>query len=136
MIYDAVLHAIPGYGLYHGYKESSDPDIPFAIKVRNVTLGAAAHAFYVVSATEHALTVQDFMIKTKGYYSGPTHGWAAIRNLIRFSPIIAAVTLQAAAGVHIQKGGATGVDLYSQVERQQIDQGMFKHVSGVGSLVI
>jgi hypothetical protein len=82
VISDALYHAIPGYGLYHGITESFDEDIPFSIKARNAALGGASHGLYVSTLTHHAIKMQNYQIAIKGYYSGPTHGWAMYRWLI------------------------------------------------------
>lgn len=88
MIGNALSHVIPGYGLYHGYEESTDPSIPFATKVLNVSIGSAAHAFYYISTTAYAVKIQNWQIRNRGYYSGPTHGWANTRRLILSSPYV------------------------------------------------
>ena len=128
-------HAIPGYGYLDLYN-TINSDAPFAIKVRDAGIAGATIALHTIFATHHAVKILEHQIATRGFYGGRTHGWGAIRHVIKASPLILAATLQAAAGHHIAEGGAKGVDLYTEVERQQINQGMFKHVSGVGTLVI
>ena len=118
-------HAIPGYG-YVALYDTITSDAPFAIKARDAAIAGATIGFHTVFATASAIRLMDHQIATKGYYSGRTHGWGAIRHMIKASPFIAVVTAQAAAGHHIAEGGAKGVDLYSEVERQQVSQGMFK----------
>jgi hypothetical protein len=91
MIGESISHIIPGYGLYLGYKESSDPDIPFATKVLNATLASVAHGAYYISTTAYAIKIQNWQIRNRGYYSGPTHGWANTRRLIISSPYVLGV---------------------------------------------
>ena len=117
VISDALFHAVPGYGLYHGITESYDEDIPFSIKARNAALGGASHGMYVSTLTHHAIKMQDYQIATKGYYSGPTHGWAMYRFLItRVLPptAVAAVVVAAGAGVSYAIAGEEGVQDYAE----------------------
>ena len=114
-------HAIPGYGFKALYDTISG-DEPFSIKVRDASIAGATVGFHTIFATRHALTLLEHQIKTKGYYSGRTHGWGAIRHAIKASPLILAVTLQAAAGVHIEEGGAKGADLYTAPQRRRVQE--------------
>ncbi len=117
VIRDAFLHAIPGYGLYHGLSESQDESIPFAIKARNAALGGASHGFYLSTLTHYAIKMQDYQILTKGYYSGPTHGWAMYRFLItRVLPptAVAAAVVGVGAGVSYAIAGEEGLQDYGQ----------------------
>ena len=129
-------HAIPGYALYDLAMTIRSDETPFAIKARDSAMAGATMAIHTIFSTHHALKMMEHQIKTVGYYSGRTHGWGTIRHMIKASPLILAATLQAAAGQHIESGGAIGVDLYTQVERQQVSQGMFKPVWAPGGTMI
>ena len=54
---DALYHLIPGYSLYHAGNTISS-DAPFAIKVRDATMGTTISGFHLIIATEHALKIQ------------------------------------------------------------------------------
>lgn len=128
-------HAIPLYGFYDLY-ETIQSDEPFAIKVRDAAIAGATFGIHTIFATHHAIPQLEHQIATRGYYSGRTYGWGLIRHTIKASPLILAATLQSAAAHHIQEGGAKGKNLYTDVERQQVKQGMFKPISTLGRMVI
>lgn len=57
MLQEAILHAVPGYGLYHA-QDTLRSDAPFAIKVRDAVMGTSIAALHLIFATEHALKIQ------------------------------------------------------------------------------
>lgn len=114
-------HAIPGYGFKALY-DSITSDDPFAIKVRDAAIAGATLGFHTLFGTATALSRMDHQIATRGYYAGRTHGWGAIRHMIKASPAIAAITLQAAAGHHIAEGGTEGHDLYTAPQRRRVEE--------------
>ena len=54
---EALYHLIPGYSLYHA-QDTLRSDAPFAIKVRDATMGSTISGFQFIVATEHALKIQ------------------------------------------------------------------------------
>ena len=54
---EALYHLIPGYSLYHA-QNTIRSDEPFAIKVRDATMGTTFSGIQLIIATEHALKIQ------------------------------------------------------------------------------
>ena len=114
-------HAIPGYG-YVALYNTINSDAPFVIKARDASIAGATVGMHTIFVTHHAVKIMDHQIATRGFYSGRTHGWGAIRHVVKASPAILAVTLQAAAAHHISEGGAKGHDLYTAPQRRRVQE--------------
>lgn len=91
MLSESILHVVPLYGLYHAQKTLRS-DAPFAIKVRDATMGTSITALHLIFATEHALKIQAA--------TGSASGGLA-RHWMMWQRVIPA-TLSAPAAVGVQ----------------------------------
>ena len=111
------LHAIPGYGFIDAYN-AINSDKPFAIKVRDVSIASTTVALHTLFATHHATRVLEHQIATRGYYSGRTHGWGAIRfmvtNPVSRAGLATLGVVAAGAGVSYAIAGQKGVQDYNE----------------------
>ena len=112
---DMMAHLIPGYAFVSLYNTVTS-DESFTQKASNAALHGTAIGLHAIFAAHHGVKIQDAMIKSRGYYSGPTHGWGAIRFAYPAMATSAAVLgiITAGAGVSYAIAGEDGLDDYTE----------------------
>ena len=58
---EALYHLIPGYSFYNA-QNTIRSDEPFAIKVRDATMGTTISGIQLIIATEHAMKIQALLV--------------------------------------------------------------------------
>ena len=112
---DMMAHLIPGYAFVSLYNTVTS-DEPFEKKVVNAAISGSSVALHAIFAAHHGVRIQDAMIKSRGYYSGPTHGWGLIRAAYPAMATAAALTAIVGAGAAVSYAiaGDDGLDDYGQ----------------------
>ncbi len=112
---DMMAHLIPGYAFYSLYNTVTS-DESFTEKATNAAIHGTAIGLHAIFAAHHGVRIQDAMIKSRGYYSGPTHGWGVYRAVYPALATSAAVlgVVAVGAGASYAIAGEEGLDDYSQ----------------------
>mgnify|MGYP000196028576 CR=1 FL=1 len=99
MVSEALLHLVPGYGLYHAQKTLRS-DAPFAVKVRDATMGTTITGLHLIFATEHALKIQAATGSASGGLARNWMMWQRVLPAVASVPTV--VVAQAVAATVVQ----------------------------------